>query len=301
MSAGAAGGAAFSVVVPVHDEAALLPETVPRLLDGLDPAAELVFVCNGCSDGSAAILRGLAGGRARVIELAEAGKPGAIRAGEAAVAAFPRVYLDADVWISGAAVTALVAVQRAGGWELVSPLLRADTAGASRLARWVTRVWLATPHMRHAGFHCVLAVSREGRARWDAFPDLTNDDDFIVGRISVDRRAIVSEIRATIRPPRSFAAWVRVRERWARGGRELARSGLIAHPGPGPGYRALLRLLPRRPLPVLAYLAAVISARIRARRDPDRAVGWYRDPTSRAHAPHEPPVADRRLAADAGG
>ena len=275
----------FSIIVPVHDEAALLPSTVPRLLEGLDPAAELVFVCNGCADDSAAILRRLAGRRARVIERAEAGKPGALRAGEAAVTAFPRVYLDADVWIGGAALSALVAAQRRGGWELVSPRLRADTAGAGRLARRVTEVWLATPHMRRSGFHCLLSLSREGRARWGAFPDLTNDDDFISGRVPPEGRRILDGIAATIRPPGTFAAWVRVRERWARGGRELARGPGVAHPAPGGGGRGLARLFPRRPFAVLTYAAAVLLARLRARRDPDAAVGWYRDRTSRAALP----------------
>lgn len=285
MSAAGGRGAPFSIIVPVHDEAPLLPTTVPPLLRGLDPAVELVFVCNGCVDDSAALLRRLAGGRARVIECARAGKPAAIRAGEAVATAFPRVYLDADVWIGGAALTALVAAQREGGWELVSPRLRADTAGAGRLARWVTEVWMTTPHMRRAGFHCVLSVSRAGRARWGAFPDLTNDDDFITGRVPRERRRILDGVAATIRPPRSFATWVRVRERWVRGGREMARGPGTAHSVPGDGMRGIARLLFRRPLPVLVYGAAVILARLLARRDRDGAVCWYRDRTSRAALP----------------
>lgn len=283
----AAGGRAapsFSVIIPVHDEAALLPSTVPPLLLGLDPLAELVFVCNGCADDSAAILRRLVGGRARVIERAEAGKPAAIRAGEAAVTAFPRVYLDADVWIGGAALSALVAAQKAGGWELVSPRLRADTSGAGLPARWVTEVWLTTPHMRRSGFHCVLSVSRKGRDRWGVFPDLTNDDDFISGRVPPEQRRIIDGLAATIRPPGTFAAWVRVRERWVRGGRELARGPGIAHPAPGGGGRGFPRLFLRRPLSVLVYAAAVLLARSLARRDRDSAVAWYRDRTSRARA-----------------
>ncbi len=273
----------FSVIVPVHDEAALLPETVPMLLSGLDPAAELVFVCNGCSDDSAAILRLIMGGRARILELSEAGKPGAIRAGEAVARAFPRVYLDADVWISGADLTALVAAQRAGGWELVSPRLLADTRGASRAARWITEVWTDSAHMRLGGFHCVLSLSAEGRARWGAFPDVTNDDDFITARVPAERRMIVKELVATIRPPRGFAAWVRVRERWVRGGMELARRGGAPEPVPGQGLGGVLAALPTRPLPVATYVLAVLLARLRARRPISGAAPiWYRDATSRA-------------------
>ena len=270
----------FSVIVPVHDEAALLPTTVPRLLEGLDGRAELVFVCNGCSDESAAILRRLARGRAQVLELAEAGKPAALRAGDGAVRAFPRVYLDADVWIEGAALNALVAAQRAGGWELVAPRLLADTSGASVPARLVSEVWIDSAHMRLGGFHCVLSVSAEGRARWGAFPDVINDDDFITARIPANRRAVFPGIVATIRPPRDFGAWVRVRERWVRGARELAGGPGAPAPVPGQGFRGILAAWPRRPVSVTFYALAVILARLRAR----RATGprWYRDATSRA-------------------
>lgn len=277
-----AAGMPFAVIVPVHDEAALLPLTVPGLLRGLDPAAEVIFVCNGCADESAAVLRRLAGGRARIIELAEAGKPGAIRAGEAVATGFPRVYLDADVWIDGAALSTLVAEQRRGGWELVSPRLRVDTAGASRAARWVSEIWIDSAHMRAAGFHCVLSVSAEGRARWGAFPDLVNDDDFVTARIPPERRLLLDRVTATIRPPRRLRSWVRVRERWVRGGMELARGPGAPAPAPDQGARGLARKLPARPLPVLTYALVVALARVSARLPGGGRARWYRDTSSRA-------------------
>lgn len=271
-----ASAAAFSVIVPVHDEAALLPETVPLLLAGLGPC-ELVYVCNGCTDGSAAVVRALAGPRARVIELARAGKPAAIRAGEAATAAFPRVYLDADVWISGAALTALAAELGEGGAELVAPRLVADIRGAGRAAALVTRAWMASRHMRTEGFHSLLGVSAAGRARWGRFPDLINDDDFVTGRIPPERRRI-STVRATIRPPLTFWSWVRVRERWIRGQREMARQGLAV---PRTGGRLASHLAALRRGEVAAtgcFLAArTLAWLLAATRDG----GWYRDRTSR--------------------
>lgn len=273
---------AFAIIVPVHDEAAVLPRTVPALLDGLDAAADLIFVCNGCSDNSAALLRDLVGTRARVLELPEPGKARAIRAGEAASAVFPRIYLDADVRIQGAALNALAARLSVGDCDLAAPLLRADTRGASPAARRVTETWMATPHMRTQGFHCVIGITARGRARWGLFPDLINDDDFISRAIPADRRRIMTEITATIRPPLTFGAWLRVRERWLRGARELDR---VAPATGTPGQRgALAAAFLRHPRAVTTYLTARLLAAGLAARAPERPTGWYRDATSRAPA-----------------
>lgn len=280
MPAGGPGFSApgFSVIVPVHDEADLLPETAPLMLAGLG-RAEVVFVCNGCTDGSAALLRRLLGERARVIELPAAGKAAAIRAGEAAVRAFPRFYVDADVWIAGSTLAALARTLAAERLDLVSPRIRVDHAGASRLARGVTEAWMSLPHMRLAGFHNVLGVSAEGRARWGRFPDLLADDDFIAASIPPRARRIVDGLSCTIRPPRRFRAWVRVRARWTRGQRQLRAQGIVLPrtPGQADGLRTLLA--EGRVLAVGAYVAAAALGAVLGRFGRS---GWYRDGSSRS-------------------
>lgn len=271
----------FGILIPAQDESAALRANLPRLLDGLAPAADLVIICNGCSDDSAATARALAGPRARVLTLPRPGKAAALRAGEAASPIFPRLYLDADVAITGPALNALAARLTRGDCDLVAPLLRADTTGASRLARWITETWMDTPHMRDAGFHCVLGLSAAGRAHWGDFPDLTNDDDFIRRQIPPDRARILRDIRAVIRPPLTFAAWVRVRERWLRGAREL--QPIAPAPRAPSQLGGLARAALRGRLPQVAtYLAARALATSRAAWHPDKPPGWYRDTTSRA-------------------
>src|SRR6476659_6853296 len=87
------GGA---VVIPAHDEAAV----IGRCLRSIEAAVrerdlEVVVVCNGCADATADVAASFPW--ARVVEIDEASKPAALRAGDRAVSAFPRVYLDADV------------------------------------------------------------------------------------------------------------------------------------------------------------------------------------------------------------
>ncbi len=55
----------ISVVVPIYNQAALLPVTLPGVL-GQDHPAEIILVDDGSTDGSAAIIERLAAGRADV-------------------------------------------------------------------------------------------------------------------------------------------------------------------------------------------------------------------------------------------
>ena len=65
----------YSVLIPVHSEALVLLKTVPALLASTGPdREEIVFVCNGCQDESASLLRHLIGDRAQIIELPDGEK-----------------------------------------------------------------------------------------------------------------------------------------------------------------------------------------------------------------------------------
>jgi glycosyltransferase involved in cell wall biosynthesis len=91
-----------SVLIPAHNEEAVIGRCLDHLFEAIDPASlEVAVVCNGCHDGTAAVARA-SGHPALVIELDVASKPAALRAGDRALRAFPRLYLDADVVLRGA-------------------------------------------------------------------------------------------------------------------------------------------------------------------------------------------------------
>ncbi len=219
----------YSVVVPVHDEARILGRTVPSLLAATEgDGAEVIFVCNGCEDDSADLLRALCIGRPdiRVLELPEAGKTAALDAGDAVATLFPRFYLDADVEARPGIFQELCAVLESGGADLVSPAIRWDLTNATTSSRMLARTWLALPHARTNAYHHLLGLSASGRARWGRFPRTFGDDNFIEAMIPAERRRVVPAAVITTRPPNSFRDWVYVRARWRTGERELARLGL---------------------------------------------------------------------------
>ena len=65
-----------SVVIPAHDEATVIGRGLHRLLTSLGAGIEVVVVCNGGTDGTAAAAR-RTGDRVRVVELDVASKAAA--------------------------------------------------------------------------------------------------------------------------------------------------------------------------------------------------------------------------------
>ena len=268
-----------SIIVPVHDEAALLPTTLPPLLrEAAAIEADLILVCNGCTDGSVALARSLVGESGRVIELEAASKSLAIRAGEDLVSGFPRFFVDADVVLGPGCLTLLAEALRRGHADLVAPRLRVDTSCGSRGAAAVTSVWHSLPHMAQDGLHAVLGVSRRGRAFWGPMPDVLADDSYIVSRVPPCRRSVVQHAAATFQPPRSLASWVGVRRRWTAGHAQLRALGERVPRSRGQ-RRALLQLfLSRRAFGAVLFAGVALASRLPASR-PQR---WYRDLTTRS-------------------
>jgi glycosyltransferase involved in cell wall biosynthesis len=261
--------AAMSVVVPVHDEAAILDGFLRRLTAGAEPGElDVVVACNGCTDGSADVARAF-GPPVRVVELAEAGKIGALNAGDDASRAFPRLYLDADIDVGIDDLRAVADVLRADEPLIAAPRLHVDVSGSGPLVRAYYDVWTrlpwATENLVGSGFY---GVSAKARARFDRFPDVIGDDMWLSALFSGDERRSVAGATFTIRPPRTVAQLVRRRARIMLGNEEVrallpARPEAARHAGAAPTLlRRDWRLLPQ----VTVYLALSVVAELEARR-----------------------------------
>lgn len=137
--AGAVGTApVVSVVVPAHNEEAVIAGNLSRLLAGTAVGEfDVVVVANACTDRTAALAR-LAG--ARVVETPVPGKPHALRLGDDACRTFPRIYLDADVELDAESVRALVVACGTPGVLACAPVPQLDLAHVGWLTRRVHHV-----------------------------------------------------------------------------------------------------------------------------------------------------------------
>lgn len=283
MTAGTGAPARFSVVVPAHDEEAVVARCL-RFVAQLEPGeAEVVVVANGCSDATARVAGEVPG--VRVVELAEASKSAALNAGDGAVTAFPRVYLDADIAVEGPVLRRLAELMSDGPAAVGAPRAVYVTAGRPRAVRLFYDAYVRLPYAREAMVGTgVYALNAAGRARFEAFPPLTADDLFVQRCFGREEVRVLEDGTFEVQVPRSLRSLVAVRTRVAYGSAQLAATG-----GRGTGrstggtVRALVRLLAENPrlLPAgVVYLAVTVVGRASARRR--AAARWQRDESSRS-------------------
>lgn len=302
-------GPVAGVVVPAHNE----ERSIARLLTALtaDPGIplEVVVVCNGCSDRTADVARRMAlahGARSTVtvVELAEAGKAGALLRGDEATAAYPRVYVDADVEITAASVAALAAAlgggpdgsspaASTGGRLAAGPERQVPRDGVGWPVRWYYDVWERLPQVRDGLFgRGVVAVSAEGHARLRGLPSMLSDDLVMSEAFSPAERVIVPGAVVVVRPPRTLRDLLRRRVRVATGNAQADSAGLRG-PSAATSPGTLARLVWERPSSapqVGVFVAVALVARTRARRAVRRGDfrTWLRDESSRVPAPLPP-------------
>lgn len=272
-----------SIVIPAHDEEAVIARTLGRLVEVVEQRlVDVVVVCNGCSDQTAEVARGFAGIRVREVE--QASKTAALREGDRIALAGPRIYLDADVELTGrAAVATLHAL--AGGVIAGRPPQKFDFSKAHWVVkRWyVVREQLPTTSQALWGAGCY-ALSEQGRARFDEFPEVLGDDLFVQSLFAADEVSIIDTDPVIVHTPRTVTDLVRTKARsyrtqeWFR----PERTQRELSPGQRAQVRelvALVRREPKRIVDVSIYAALVVSARLRARGSP--AQRWERDLSSR--------------------
>jgi glycosyltransferase involved in cell wall biosynthesis len=287
-----------SVVIPAHDEAPVIRRCLDALLTGFGPGElDVVVVCNGCRDGTAARARAAghaepAGHAVRVVELGVASKPAALRAGDGAARAFPRLYVDADVVVPGAAARLVLKRLRAGALA-ARPPIRYDSSEASAPVRSYYRARSRVPAVLGSLWGAgVYGLSEAGRRRFASFPDVVADDLWVDRLFDRSEVEIVDCPPVVVAVPRRSRDLVRVLRRAYRGKAETSPTPDRDDPGPntiGSMVRDLGKLSVTGLVPALdaaTYASFAAGARITLAlplldQDPRPAETWERDDSSR--------------------
>jgi glycosyltransferase involved in cell wall biosynthesis len=278
-----------SIVIAAHNEAAVIGRCLDALLAEAAPGEfDVTVVANGCTDDTAAVA---ARPGVRVLELATAGKVGALNAGDEVATGFPRVYLDADIVLRTAAVRAVAGAVR--DTALAATVgRRLDLRGRPLPVRAYFAVHGRLPVFRDGLFgRGVVALSEAGRARFGRFPELVADDLFLDSLFSPAEKRQVTSYSARVATPRRTADLVRRLVR-VRGGnaamRAAAANGEVTSPVRPAARLSWLRdvVLPRPWLAPAAgfYVAITVMAALAARRAADGGAAWERDESSRQEA-----------------
>jgi glycosyltransferase involved in cell wall biosynthesis len=277
-----------SVVIAARNEEAVLGDCLAPLAGAAaDGTLEIVVVCNGCTDATASVARSVPG--VRVLELPAEGKAAALRAGDRAVDALPRLYLDADVVLPLASAVA-VARRLDGGGNGCGPLAarppaRHDASGSDLLVRRYYRARGRIPAVLGSLWGAgVYGLSATGRARFAEFPDLIADDLWVDQLFRPDEIEIVDCPPVTVRAPRRTRDLLAVLRRSYRGKAEH----LTAHPDTARDTASdtardvgrLARSGAGGFVDAATYTGLVVAARV-ANRVPRQHRSWERDDSSR--------------------
>lgn len=206
-----------SVVIPAHNEEA----TIGRTLGSLAEAAaagdlEVIVVCNGCTDETAARAAAFPG--VRVIEAAEASKVGALNAGDTAAHHWPRFYLDADISVVPRALEDVARHLDAGKAEAARPAATVDTSRSSASVRRYYRARLRMPSMSaHLWGAGIYALSETGHERLGSFPAVIADDLYVDAIFGDDEKSVVPTVPVIVQAPRDSRSLLAVLTRARRG------------------------------------------------------------------------------------
>jgi glycosyltransferase involved in cell wall biosynthesis len=280
---------ALSVIIPAHNEEGQIGETLTNLQLNYHPVLELIVCCNGCSDRTASVARSVAP-CAIVLESSVASKTNALNLSDEHATRFPRVYLDADIRLSPAALPMLVSRMSETGALIASPRAVMDFESSSLLVRAYYAVWLALPYVREGLIGTgVYVLSREGRSRFGEFPQLIADDGYVRAHFKPFERLLVEECYALVRAPRDLRNLVKIKTRSRLGVYELQLKypHLAASGGAASGGFRFVAMRPSLWAPALVYLGVNFYTRWRARRMA-REKGfniWERDDSRRGGAP----------------
>jgi glycosyltransferase involved in cell wall biosynthesis len=282
-----------SVVVPAHNE----EQVIGRLLDGLLQEARpgelhIVVVCNGCTDGTAAVAQAR-GPDVHVESIPVPSKIEALRLGDRLAAGFPRLYVDADVELATADVRALCTALTRPRVLAAAPTRVVPLVGTSWPVRAFYELWQQLPQVRSGLFgRGVVAVDEVGHRRVAELPDCMSDDLFLAESFGLDESMVVSGALVIVHPPRTWADLLRRRTRAMAGNRVARETGASSGRSRTTAV-AVARVVWHQPrlvlrLPVFAATTVLARRRARALRRAGDVV-WLRDESSRLASATPPP------------
>ena len=275
---------AGAIIIPAHNEEATIARTLARIAPlAAKNQTEIIVVCNGCSDATAAIARRFPG--VVVHDIDQASKTAALNVGDDVATGWPRLYLDADIGIEPETVRAVFESLSTGRVLAARPRCVYDTAGASALVKSYYRARGRIPTNGAAIWGAgAYAVNEAGHDRFGRFPAVTADDSYVDSLFGPDEKTVVpdgSPVR--VYTPRSVWGLIAVLARQYRGVTELDTASTTTG-----SIRALILSVrgPASAADALCYGLLTAGGRLKCHRSRQQGrPGWERDLSSRVVPP----------------
>lgn len=276
------------VIIAAHNEEQIINATLAALTVQQAPDVEIIVSANGCTDRTADLARQHSG--VVVIERTEPGKAAALNAGDQVASGYPRVYLDADIVLPTDGLSRLFAHLGAEPGRLaVVPRRDVNLDGRPWLVRAHSKISQRLPAYRHGLFgRGVIALSEEGRRRFEAFPNLIADDLFLDSLFGDDEKAQVDAVTVRVEAPFTTRDLLRRLIRVRRGNNEMRCAGTAGevpvHVRPSDRWAWLKDVVlqePRLMPAAVPYVGLTVVASLLARLKPVSGQTWGRDESTR--------------------
>jgi len=195
------------IVITAHSEGRAIGQALTRLAPlAVAGDVRLIVVADGGTNDAAEVASSIGPG-VRVLSISAPSKQEALRVGDEAASGFPRVYLDASVYLAAKDLLALIAEVAKPGVLAAAPRLVMDTDGCPWPVRWYYEVYLRLPEVRRGLVgRGVIAVSEAGHERLAGYSSSLDFDLAAYRAFAPAERRVVEAATVHRRPPRTVVA-----------------------------------------------------------------------------------------------
>jgi glycosyltransferase involved in cell wall biosynthesis len=279
-----------AVIIPAHNEADVIALTLQRLTRPGDTSiAEILVVCNGCTDDTAAVA-GRFEPSVRVLHCPVASKTEAINLGLSECQCDHVVIMDADVALTPTDVAEIGRALLAPGVMSVAPSVRTVFADrTSWMVRTYYRFWMSLPYVKEGMMAAgVYALNRAGRDRIGVLPRIIADDGFVRMHFNETERREVASAVSEVAAPVGLDDLIKIKTRSRLGWYELRAKfpqlfvGEVGRRNYAAAFASCLTS-PANWIAIWPYLLVNVLSRHRAKRQAKKLSSyvWERDTGSR--------------------
>jgi glycosyltransferase involved in cell wall biosynthesis len=288
-----------SVVIAAHNEATVIGRCLDTLLQDAAPGEfHVVVVPNGCADDTARVASDRPD--VTVVEISEANKSKALNAGDLAATGFPRIYLDADIFLATAQARSLRDALAGPSPDQLPKALAAvpgrvlDIDGRPLMVRAYYAINSRLPAFRDGLFgRGAIALSAEARGRFDTFPDMIADDLFLDSMFSAAEKVQIGGFATTVAAPRRTRDLIRRLVRVRRGNAAMRAAGraggvdaTVRPADRSAWFTSVVKPNPRLAPAAVIYVGITALAAVMARRSPRSQASWGQDQSTRTSTSH---------------
>lgn len=279
----------FSVIIPAHNEASVIERCLTFLTEGLEEnCAEIIVVCNGCTDDTAVRAAKFPG--IKVINTLTASKVVALNLGDEAAQYFPVVYMDADIALSIKDLVGTIEEINANpGIMVAAPQLTVDLLRSSMCVKAFYNIWMRLPYFTTGQMvgSGIFILSKQGRKRFNAFPNVISDDGYVRSLYQEHERRMISDYHFTIFAPKTMADLIKIKTRVRFGNMEVSEKYTNVSIGKDNNLLDIVKLVLRKPWLVFQsfiyiYVQLQTKKLSRARMAAADFTTWERDESSRS-------------------